>query len=209
MMVWIPALGGLISGLLVFTFAPEAEGHGTDAMIDSFHRKKGVIRRRVPVIKTIASAITIGSGGSAGKEGSHRPDRRGVRLAPRLPSESERQGAAHHAPRGGSGRNRRHLQGALWVRPSSRPRFSTGERLSNSRPSFPASSLRSSASWSLPSMTAMRRIFHIPRLDLATPAQFPFYAVLGVLCAVVGFLTSGFSTGRAIGSSGGSISPAT
>ena len=68
-MILIPALGGLISGLLVFSFAPEAEGHGTDAMIDSFHRKKGIIRRRVPVIKTIASAITIGSGGSAGKEG--------------------------------------------------------------------------------------------------------------------------------------------
>jgi len=69
LMPWIPALGGLISGLIVFNFAPEAEGHGTDAMIDSFHRKKGVIRRRVPIVKTIASAITIGSGGSAGKEG--------------------------------------------------------------------------------------------------------------------------------------------
>ena len=68
-MIWIPALGGLISGLIVFHFAPEAEGHGTDAMIDSFHRKKGIIRKRVPIVKTIASAITIGSGGSAGKEG--------------------------------------------------------------------------------------------------------------------------------------------
>ena len=69
MMLWIPALGGLLSGLIVFTFAPEAEGHGTDAMIESFHRKKGIVRRRVPVIKAISSAITIGSGGSAGKEG--------------------------------------------------------------------------------------------------------------------------------------------
>ncbi len=69
MMLWIPALGGLLSGFLVFRFAPEAEGHGTDAMIDSFHRKKGIVRKQVPVIKTIASAITIGSGGSAGKEG--------------------------------------------------------------------------------------------------------------------------------------------
>ena len=68
-MIWIPALGGLISGLIVFHFAPEAEGHGTDAMIDSFHREKGIIRKRVPIVKTIASAITIGSGGSAGKEG--------------------------------------------------------------------------------------------------------------------------------------------
>jgi CIC family chloride channel protein len=65
----IPALGGLISGLLVFFIAPEAEGHGTDAMIEAFHTKGGYIRKRVPFVKILASAITIGSGGSAGKEG--------------------------------------------------------------------------------------------------------------------------------------------
>ncbi len=65
----IPALGGLISGVLVFLIAPEAEGHGTDAMIESFHTKGGYIRKRVPFVKILASAITIGSGGSAGKEG--------------------------------------------------------------------------------------------------------------------------------------------
>ncbi|HUJ72943.1 MAG TPA: chloride channel protein [Verrucomicrobiae bacterium] len=65
----VPAFGGLLSGLLVFSLAPEAEGHGTDAMIDAFHHKRGVIRKRVPIIKTIASALTIGSGGSAGREG--------------------------------------------------------------------------------------------------------------------------------------------
>jgi CIC family chloride channel protein len=65
----ITAFGGLMSGLLVFGFAPEAEGHGTDAAIDAFHNKEGIIRRRVPVIKAVASAITIGSGGSAGREG--------------------------------------------------------------------------------------------------------------------------------------------
>jgi len=65
----ICTLGGLISGLLVFKLAPEAEGHGTDAAINSFHNKEGFIRRRVPVVKLVASAITIGSGGSAGREG--------------------------------------------------------------------------------------------------------------------------------------------
>jgi CIC family chloride channel protein len=65
----IPALGGLISGLLVYTVAPEAEGHGTDAMIESFHMRGGQIRKRVPLVKILASALTIGSGGSAGKEG--------------------------------------------------------------------------------------------------------------------------------------------
>jgi chloride channel protein, CIC family len=65
----IPALGGLLSGILVFFIAPEAEGHGTDAMIEAFHRRGGYIRKRVPLVKILASAITIGSGGSAGKEG--------------------------------------------------------------------------------------------------------------------------------------------
>ncbi len=65
----IPTLGGLLSGLIVFSVAPEAEGHGTDAMIEAFHRGGGYIRKRVPFVKIIASAITIGSGGSAGKEG--------------------------------------------------------------------------------------------------------------------------------------------
>jgi chloride channel protein, CIC family len=62
-------LGGLLSGILVYTFAPEAEGHGTDAAVEAFHFKNGKIRPIVPFIKAIASAITIGSGGAAGREG--------------------------------------------------------------------------------------------------------------------------------------------
>ena len=62
-------LGGLIAGLLVYSFAPEAEGHGTDTAVKAFHRAGGFIRARVPPLKMIASAITIGSGGAAGREG--------------------------------------------------------------------------------------------------------------------------------------------
>jgi CIC family chloride channel protein len=65
----VVGLGGLISGLIVYTIAPEAEGHGTDAAIDAYHNKQGKIRRRIPFVKLVASAITIGSGGSAGREG--------------------------------------------------------------------------------------------------------------------------------------------
>ncbi|MCL4378586.1 MAG: chloride channel protein [Actinobacteria bacterium] len=65
----VVGIGGLISGFLVYQFAPEAEGHGTDTAIDAYHRKHGNIRPRVIFLKTIASAITIGSGGSAGREG--------------------------------------------------------------------------------------------------------------------------------------------
>ncbi len=65
----VPTVGGILSGLLVYTLAPEAEGHGTDAVIDAYHRKQGVIRPRVPLIKIVSSALTIGSGGSGGREG--------------------------------------------------------------------------------------------------------------------------------------------
>src|SRR5205809_2686143 len=62
-------LGGLLSGILVYALAPEAEGHGTDAAVEAFHFKGGHIRPIVPAVKAIASAITIGSGGAAGREG--------------------------------------------------------------------------------------------------------------------------------------------
>jgi len=68
-LLFLPALGGLVSGFLVYQFAPEAEGHGTDAAIDSYHQKGGFMRARVPIIKTIASAITLTTGGSGGREG--------------------------------------------------------------------------------------------------------------------------------------------
>ena len=65
----VTTIGGLISGIIVFSLAPEAEGHGTDAAIQAFHERGGRIRGRIPAIKLVASAVTIGSGGSAGREG--------------------------------------------------------------------------------------------------------------------------------------------
>jgi len=68
-LLFLPAMGGLDSGWLVYTFAPEAEGHGTDAAINAYHNHGGFIRGRVPIIKTLASAITLTTGGSGGREG--------------------------------------------------------------------------------------------------------------------------------------------
>ncbi|MBF6605661.1 MAG: chloride channel protein [Chloroflexi bacterium] len=65
----VVGLGGLISGVIVFRLAPEAEGHGTDAAIAAFHHGPKRIRARIPLIKLVASAMTIGSGGSGGREG--------------------------------------------------------------------------------------------------------------------------------------------
>ncbi len=69
---WIPistTLGGLLSGVLVYSLAPEAEGHGTDAAVETYHQKGAEVRPRIPFIKGVASALTIGSGGVAGREG--------------------------------------------------------------------------------------------------------------------------------------------
>jgi CIC family chloride channel protein len=69
MLLILPALGGIFSGWIVYTFAPEAEGHGTDAAIDAYHNKGGFIRGRIPFVKTISSTITLTTGGSGGREG--------------------------------------------------------------------------------------------------------------------------------------------
>ena len=65
----VTTLGGLISGALVYGLAPETEGHGTDTVVKAVHWTGSVLRARVAPVKMLASAITIGSGGSAGREG--------------------------------------------------------------------------------------------------------------------------------------------
>lgn len=64
-----PFVGGVVSGLICRIFAPEASGHGTDAVIDAYHNHGGNIRARVPLVKALTTAISLGSGGSGGKEG--------------------------------------------------------------------------------------------------------------------------------------------
>jgi CIC family chloride channel protein len=69
---WLPVsttLGGLAAGVIIYGLAPETEGHGTDATLTAFHHNHGRMRMRVPFIKTLVSAITIGTGGSGGREG--------------------------------------------------------------------------------------------------------------------------------------------
>jgi CIC family chloride channel protein len=68
-LVVAPMIGGVLSAVLVYRFAPEAAGHGTDAAIRSYHREGGRVRWVAPIVKLFASALTLGSGGSAGREG--------------------------------------------------------------------------------------------------------------------------------------------
>jgi CIC family chloride channel protein len=65
----VPVLGSLAVTFLVTTFAPEARGHGVPEVMDAIYYKGGVIRPAVAVVKSLASAIAIGSGAAVGREG--------------------------------------------------------------------------------------------------------------------------------------------
>lgn len=65
----LPAAGGLLCGLVVHYFARESRGHGVPEVMDALYQKGGRIRRRAAITKGVTSALTIGSGGSAGAEG--------------------------------------------------------------------------------------------------------------------------------------------
>ena len=65
----IPALGGAVYGPLIYRYAREAKGHGVPEVMEAVALRGGRIRPRVAIIKSLASAICIGTGGSVGREG--------------------------------------------------------------------------------------------------------------------------------------------
>lgn len=69
MKIWVPAAGGLVVGPLVYFMAREAKGHGVPEVMEAVALRSGIIRKRIVVIKSLASAISIGTGGSVGREG--------------------------------------------------------------------------------------------------------------------------------------------
>lgn len=69
LLLLLPAAGGLLSGLLTSKVAPETAGPGIDATLRAYHEEEGRIRGRVPFVKILATALTVGSGGSGGREG--------------------------------------------------------------------------------------------------------------------------------------------
>jgi CIC family chloride channel protein len=67
--ILLPAIGGLVVGLLIYYGAREAKGHGVPEVMEAVAVGGGRIRPRVAVVKSLASSICIGSGGSVGREG--------------------------------------------------------------------------------------------------------------------------------------------
>jgi len=186
MFLIVPALGGLLAGLLVYTLAPEAEGHGTDAVIDSFHNQRGVIRKRVPLIKTISSVLTIGSGGSAGREGPIAQIGAGFGsyLAAKLKlSSQERRLMVLAGAAGGIGSIfRTPLGGAVFgVEVLYREDIEAGGLIPSVISSIVAYSIFSS-------FHGWGRLFTSVQYQFTHPVELIFYAMLGVFCAVMGGL---------------------
>lgn len=187
MVILLPAIGGLISGLLVFTWAPEAEGHGTDSLIRAFHRGGGVIRGRVPLIKGIASVITIGTGGSAGQEGPIAQIGAGfgsflaqlLRLTPNerrllmLAGAAGGVGAIFRAPLGGA------LFGCEVL-------YSTTAIESAALLPCLASSIVAYSTFAL--FITPRPIFIVPDLAFRGLRELPMFACLALACAAVGWV---------------------
>jgi CIC family chloride channel protein len=69
LVILVPVVGAIGVAYLVKTFAPEAKGHGVPEVMDAIYYRRGIIRPVVAVVKSLASALSIGSGGSVGREG--------------------------------------------------------------------------------------------------------------------------------------------
>jgi len=67
--VVVPVVGALGVAFLVQNFAPEAKGHGVPEVVDAIYYNRGLIRPVVALVKSLASALSIGSGGAVGREG--------------------------------------------------------------------------------------------------------------------------------------------
>ncbi len=183
----VPALGGLLCGLLVYGFAPEAEGHGTDAMVRAFHRLKGIIRARVPLIKTAASILTIGSGGSAGREGPIAQIGAGFGsfLATRLGlSEWERRTLVLAGAAGGIGAIfRAPLGGALFA--VEVLYASTAIEFSAFVPAVVSSVIAYTV---FVAIFGHGSVLTAPALTFGGAQELPFYLVFAVVCSLAGFL---------------------
>jgi chloride channel protein, CIC family len=187
----LPATGALMGSLLSYKFAPEAKGEGTDSVIRAFHRGEGVIRARIPFVKTITSALTIGSGGSAGREGPIAQIGAGFgsALATWLKtSVRERRllmlagtgagiGAVFRTPFGGAFYATEVLYRDV--------EFETAALI----PAFVASIVSYSIYCSM--LGKWGTLFTMPIMEFQNPLELSLYFVLGVCCALVGIFYVG------------------
>jgi CIC family chloride channel protein len=175
----LPAIGGLFVGLLIYYFAWEARGHGVPEVMLAVIAQGGRIRPRVAVIKSLASALCIGSGGSAGREGpivqigSALGSTLGQLL--RLPERTLRLLVACGAAGGIAATFNAPISGVLFACEIILRRFETRALGFIVLSSVAATAVARSV-W------GDARPFVVPPYELVSAWEFPLYALLGFLC---------------------------
>ena len=179
----VPALGGLVVGPLVCKAAPEAEGHGVPEVIETVMARGGRMRSRVAVVKTLASAVTIGTGGSVGREGPvvqiGAAIGSGLGQLLRLPSEQLKTLAACGTAGGIAAIFNAPIAGAFFALEVITRDFA----MRSFSPVILSSVLATvvSRAW-----FGDHPAFTVQPFELASALEMPLYAVLGLLCGTVG-----------------------
>lgn len=182
----VMAAGGLGAGAIAQWLAPEVAGHGTDETIAAFHQSGGRVRARVPLLKMLASALTLGTGGSGGREGPASQIGGGFgswwATLLRLDDRDRRIALATGLGAGVGAIFRAPLGGAIF----SAEIMYTGDF----EPTvFVPSIIASVVSYSIyGAFYGFGTLFGAPAGLAWAPAQVPLYALLGLVCAGVGVI---------------------
>jgi CIC family chloride channel protein len=181
--ILIPAAGGLLVGPIVYFLAREAKGHGVPEVMEAVAMKGGRIRPRVAIIKSLASALCIGSGGSVGREGPivQIGASAGSTVAQwfKLPEESVITMVACGAAGGISATFNAPIAGVLFAMEVILGRVVT-HRLSY----VVISSVI--ADYVAHGFLGTARAFIVPEFRISSPWEIGFYAILGILAALTG-----------------------
>ena len=183
----VPAVGGLMAGWIIARWAPEAGGDGTDSLVHCFHAGDGLIRTRIPLIKGLASIVTIATGGSAAQEGPTAQIGAGLGswLARvfQLPV-SQRRLLVLAGTAGGLGAIfRAPLGGALYA---TEVLYGTTALEATALLPCLASAIVAFSTFAL--FITPQPIFRVPGLAFHGLSELPLFALLGLACVGVGFV---------------------
>lgn len=177
----IPAVGGLIVGPTVYYFAREAKGHGVPEVMYAVALKQGVIRKRIVFIKALVSAICIGTGGSVGREGPI------VQIGSAVGSTlGQLFNVSANRMRTMVGCGAAAGIAATFNAPIAGSIFALEIILGEFESASSSPSINSVVSGTAISRHYLGGVpaFILPKCDLHGVLEFPFYAVLGIFCAL-------------------------